>query len=125
MSALRLATDFPVLAREGLVYLDSAATAQKPRQVIDAMSDFMEHHNASVHRGVYTLAVEATDAFEGGRQKAADFVGSRPQRDDLHRQRDPGGQPRRPGVGPREPAAGRSRRRHRDGAPLGHPSRCT
>src|SRR4051812_45509275 len=76
MSALGLATDFPVLAREGLVYLDSAATSQKPRQVIDAMGDFMAHHNASVHRGVYPLAVEATDAFEGGRDKAAAFVGS-------------------------------------------------
>jgi cysteine desulfurase/selenocysteine lyase len=70
------AMDFPVLDREGLVYLDSAATSQKPRAVIEAMSDFMEHHNASVHRGVYPLAAEATELFEGARARAAAFVGS-------------------------------------------------
>jgi cysteine desulfurase/selenocysteine lyase len=68
--------DFPVLEREGLVYLDSAATAQKPRQVIDAMGDFLAHHNASVHRGVYPLMVEATERYEGARERAARFVGS-------------------------------------------------
>ena len=58
----------PSSQREGLVYLDSAATSQKPRPVIDAMADFYErHHNASVHRGVYPLAVEATERFEGAR----------------------------------------------------------
>ena len=71
-----VAADFPVLEREGLVYLDSAATAQKPRQVIDAMADFSAHHNASVHRGVYPLAVEATERFEAGRTRAALFVGA-------------------------------------------------
>ena len=79
MSTLALesvAAEFPVLAREGLVYLDSAATAQKPRQVIDAMSDFMAHHNASVHRGVYPLAVESTERFEGARGRLAQFTGS-------------------------------------------------
>lgn len=70
------AADFPVLDREGLVYLDSGATAQKPRQVIEAMDDFLRHHNASVHRGVYPLAVESTDLYEGARAKAAAFVGS-------------------------------------------------
>ena len=70
------AADFPVLDREGLVYLDSAATSQKPRRVIDAMADFMEHHNASVHRGVYPLAAEATERFEGARARAAAFAGS-------------------------------------------------
>ena len=73
---LSVARDFPVLDREGLVYLDSAATAQKPRQVIDAMTDFLEHHNASVHRGVYPLAAEATELFEGARTRAAAFTGS-------------------------------------------------
>jgi cysteine desulfurase/selenocysteine lyase len=71
-----VAAEFPVLEREGLVYLDTAATSQKPRQVIDAMADFMRHHNASVHRGVYPLAVEATDAFEGARTRLAEHVGS-------------------------------------------------
>ena len=70
------ALDFPVLEREGLVYLDSAATAQKPRQVIQAMDDFLSHHNASVHRGVYPLMVEATERYEGARERAARFVGS-------------------------------------------------
>jgi cysteine desulfurase / selenocysteine lyase len=70
-----VAADFPVLEREGLVYLDSAATSQKPRQVIDAMADFAAHHNASVHRGVYPLAVEATERFEAGRSRAAALLG--------------------------------------------------
>jgi len=70
-----VARQFPVLDREGLVYLDSAATAQKPQAVIDAVSDFLSHHNASVHRGVYPLAVEATDLYEGARQLAADLTG--------------------------------------------------
>ena len=71
-----VASDFPVLEREGLVYLDSAATSQKPRQVIDAMSAFMARHNASVHRGVYPLAVEATERFEHGRTRAAELAGA-------------------------------------------------
>jgi cysteine desulfurase/selenocysteine lyase len=71
-----VAADFPVLQRDGLVYLDSAATSQKPRRVIDAMADFMASHNASVHRGVYPLAVEATERFEAGRTRAAELVGA-------------------------------------------------
>jgi cysteine desulfurase / selenocysteine lyase len=78
MAATAVAHDFPVLEREGLVYLDSAATAQKPRQVIEAMDDFLSHHNASVHRGVYPLMVEATERYEGARDRAARFVGSTP-----------------------------------------------
>ncbi len=65
---------FPVLDREGLVYLDSGATAQKPAVVIEAMDGFLRHHNASVHRGVYPLAVEATDRFEGARARAARWL---------------------------------------------------
>ncbi len=76
MAATAVAHDFPVLEREGLVYLDSSATAQKPRQVIEAMTDFLAHHNASVHRGVYPLMVEATERYEGARERAARFVGS-------------------------------------------------
>jgi cysteine desulfurase / selenocysteine lyase len=74
-----VAADFPVLEREGLVYLDSAATSQKPRQVIHAMAEFTARHNASVHRGVYPLAVEATEQFEAGRTRAAQFVGADPR----------------------------------------------
>ena len=75
-----VAAQFPVLARlesgHPLCYLDSAATAQKPRAVIDAVSDFSAHHNASIHRGVYPLAVEATELFEGARERIASWLGS-------------------------------------------------
>jgi cysteine desulfurase/selenocysteine lyase len=57
------------------VYLDSAATSQTPRRVLDAMQDYYEHHRASVHRGVYPIAAEATDLFEGARHRIAAFVG--------------------------------------------------
>jgi cysteine desulfurase/selenocysteine lyase len=59
-----------------LVYLDSAATSQKPRQVVAAERDFYEHHNANVHRGVYQLAAEATEQYEEARAKIATFVGA-------------------------------------------------
>ncbi|MDQ3991088.1 MAG: cysteine desulfurase [Actinomycetota bacterium] len=72
--------DFPILGRtvrgRPLVYLDSTATSQKPRQVIRALTEFYELHNANVHRGVYTLAEEATGAYEGAREKLARFVGA-------------------------------------------------
>ncbi len=71
-----LAHDFPILARDGLVYLDSAATAQKPRVVLDAMEDLLLHHNSNVHRGTYPLAVEATDRYEAARERVARFTGS-------------------------------------------------
>jgi cysteine desulfurase/selenocysteine lyase len=72
------ATEFPVLEREGLVYLDAAATSQTPRAVLDAMDDYYREHRASVHRGVYPLAVEATDLFEDARVRVAEFAGSTP-----------------------------------------------
>jgi cysteine desulfurase/selenocysteine lyase len=71
---LDVRAQFPVLDRDGLVYLDSAATAQKPAAVIDAMDDFLRHHNASVHRGVYPLAAESTERFEGARSLAAEWL---------------------------------------------------
>src|SRR3990167_2037698 len=74
----KIRKDFPILKREihgkPLVYLDNAATSQKPRQVIEAISNFYEQHNANVHRGVHKLSEEATAAFEGARKKVADFV---------------------------------------------------
>ncbi len=72
--------DFPILARtvgdRPLVYLDSAATSQKPQPVIDAESDFYAHHNANAHRGLYMLGEEATELFEGARAKLARFFGA-------------------------------------------------
>jgi cysteine desulfurase/selenocysteine lyase len=80
---LDLRADFPVLSREiggrPIVYLDSAATSQKPAAVLDAMDDYYRGHNANVHRGVYTLAQEATDLFEGARERIAAFVGGEAQ----------------------------------------------
>ena len=70
------ATEFPVLAQEGLVYLDSAATSQTPRPVIEAMDRYYTEYRASIHRGVYPLAAEATEAYEGAREKVAAFAGS-------------------------------------------------
>src|SRR4051812_29870634 len=68
--------EFPVLAREGLVYLDSAATSQTPVPVIEAMDRYYREYRASIHRGVYPIAAEATEAYEGARATAAAFVGS-------------------------------------------------
>jgi cysteine desulfurase/selenocysteine lyase len=74
--ALDVAAEFPVLDRPGLVYLDSGATSQKPQSVIDVITEHYAHHNANIHRGVYPLAVEATDAFEGARERIAAWLGS-------------------------------------------------
>lgn len=77
----RIREEFPVLAREvhpgqPLIYLDSAATSQKPKVVIDAIADHYRLRNANVHRGIYQLAEEATAAYEGARLKVADFIGA-------------------------------------------------
>lgn len=70
--------DFPILAREvhgkPLVYLDNAATSQKPRAVIQALVDYYEGYNANVHRGVHTLSMEASEAYETARLKVAAFI---------------------------------------------------
>ncbi|MFC9086531.1 cysteine desulfurase [Nocardiopsis dassonvillei] len=73
--------DFPILSRtvrdgRPLVYLDSGATSQKPRQVLDAEREFYERHNAAVHRGAHQLAEEATDAYEAARETIARFIGA-------------------------------------------------
>ncbi|HWC36745.1 MAG TPA: cysteine desulfurase [Mycobacteriales bacterium] len=78
--------DFPILEREvrpgvPLVYLDSAATSQKPTRVLDAIRDHDERHNANVHRGIHTLAEEATAAYEGARTKVAAFIGAPDRRE--------------------------------------------
>ena len=73
--------DFPILQRKirgnnRLVYLDSGATSQKPFSVLDAERDFYTHHNAAVHRGAHQLAEEATELYEGAREKVARFIGA-------------------------------------------------
>jgi len=78
---VRRRDDFPVLRREvypgiPLVYLDSAATSQKPRSVLEAMQSFYELHNANIHRGVHRLAEEATEAYEEARRRVARFIGA-------------------------------------------------
>ncbi|CAM5449193.1 Cysteine desulfurase [Streptomyces tendae] len=79
--------DFPILDRQvhdghKLVYLDNAATSQKPRQVLDALSEYYERYNANVHRGVHVLAEEATALYEGARDKVAEFINA-PSRDEV------------------------------------------
>ncbi len=78
VAALRsVGAEFPVLARDpDLVYLDSAATSQTPQPVIDAMTRYYTESRASIHRGVYPLAVQATELYEGARQTIADWLGS-------------------------------------------------
>ncbi|GGE77124.1 SufS family cysteine desulfurase [Nesterenkonia cremea] len=77
----RIRADFPLLDREvrdgkRLVYLDTGATSQKPRQVIEAERHFYEHTNAAVHRGAHAVAEEATEAYEAARTAVAEFVGA-------------------------------------------------
>ncbi len=78
LDAVRVRKDFPFFAR-GLVYLDSAATTQKPKMVLDALRKFYENSNANVHRGVYSLTEEATQAYESAREKVAAFIGASPR----------------------------------------------
>jgi cysteine desulfurase / selenocysteine lyase len=80
MDVDRVRADFPLLQRSfhghPLVYLDSAATAQKPRSVIDSEAHFYRELNANVRRGIYALSVEATEAYEGARARVARFLGA-------------------------------------------------
>ncbi len=76
----KIREDFPILSKmvygKPLVYLDNAATSQKPRQVIQALVDYYEGYNSNVHRGVHALSMEATQRYEEARQKIADFIGA-------------------------------------------------
>ena len=85
LDVARIRADFPILSRtvngKPVVYLDNAATSQKPRQVIDAMRAVFEEHNANIHRGVYEFSERTTAAFEGARAKVARFIGARDDRE--------------------------------------------
>jgi cysteine desulfurase / selenocysteine lyase len=80
MNLTHLRDDFPILRRQvhgkPLVYLDNAATSQKPRQVIQALVDYYEGYNANIHRGVHALAEQATEAYENARRKVGRFIGA-------------------------------------------------
>jgi cysteine desulfurase/selenocysteine lyase len=82
---LAIRRDFPILHQEVhgklLAFLDSAASSQKPRQVLDALEDYYRRYNANVHRGVYKLSEEATFAFERARGKVARFIGAASHRE--------------------------------------------
>ena len=70
--------DFPILQRKvhdkQLVYFDSAATSQKPKQVIEAMDDYYKNYNANIHRSIHQLGEEATEKYEEAHEKAAEFI---------------------------------------------------
>src|SRR3989338_8619128 len=74
----KIRKDFPILKvkvnGKPLVYLDNAATSQKPKQVIDAIKDFYENYNANIHRSIHRLGEQATEAYENARKKTADFI---------------------------------------------------
>jgi cysteine desulfurase/selenocysteine lyase len=80
MDVERIREDFPILrtqmAGKPLAYLDSASSSQKPRRVIDELTDFYEGHYANVHRGIYPLAEDATARYEGARERIASFLGA-------------------------------------------------
>ena len=78
MNGMRFANYFPILDQEvnghPLVYLDSAATSQKPIQVIEAIDAYYREYNSNVHRGVHTLGTKATDKYEGASEKVRKFI---------------------------------------------------
>lgn len=78
---LKIRNNFPILKRlihgNPLIYLDNAATTQKPKAVIDALVDYYNNHNANIHRGIHTLAEEATAMYEKAREKIAKFIGAK------------------------------------------------
>jgi hypothetical protein len=83
-SLLEARSDFPILKRvihgHPLVFLDNAATTQKPQPVLNALLEFLTHSNANIHRGVYQLSEDASDAYEKARQAVAGFVGVKDSR---------------------------------------------
>jgi cysteine desulfurase/selenocysteine lyase len=106
LDPVAIRADFPILDQDvnghPLVFLDSAASSQKPRAVIEALDAYYRRDNANVHRGIYQLSERATAAYEGARDKVARLINARPGDDHLDPQRDRGDQPRRLQLGPPE-----------------------
>ena len=74
---MNIKQDFPLLQKQNIVYLDSGATTQKPKQVIEEIKKFYENYNANPHRGAYTLSMEATEVYENTRTKIAKFINAK------------------------------------------------
>src|ERR1035437_10165238 len=82
LDVARIRKDFPILDRQvrggkPLVYLDNAASSQKPTSVIDSLTDYYTRYNANVHRGIHTLSEEATDEYEKARRKIQNFINAK------------------------------------------------
>ena len=77
MEIEKIKSDFPILQNKNITYLDSGATTQKPRQVLETIENFYEKYNANPHRGAYSLSMEATQIYESTREKIADFINAK------------------------------------------------
>ena len=77
MDINKIKNDFPILLNRDEVYLDSAATTQKPKAVLDAVNEYYEKHNANPHRGAYSLSIESTEIYDNTRAKVAKFINAR------------------------------------------------
>src|SRR5689334_6151037 len=82
LNVYKIRQDFPILSRKlfdgkNLVYLDNAATTQKPKEVIDSISRYYSEYNANIHRAVYQIAEEATEEYENTREKIRKFINAR------------------------------------------------
>ena len=77
MNIEEIKKDFPILENRKISYLDSGATTQKPKQVIEAIDNYYENYNANPHRGAYSLSMEATEVYEDTRTKIAKFINAR------------------------------------------------
>jgi cysteine desulfurase/selenocysteine lyase len=73
----QIRNDFPIFKNRNLTYLDSGATSQKPQQVLDSIDEYYKNNNANPHRGAYSLSIDATNCYEDGRKKVANFINAR------------------------------------------------
>ena len=85
MSINKIRQDFPIFKNNpNLVYLDSAATSQKPQQVLDAMDEFYSNFNANVHRGVYKISEQATEHYEKSRENIRNFISAKSENEIIY-----------------------------------------